>query len=101
VKGYNPAAVDRYTELMNYGFTPVYSESAPMVVPQPAPALLLGTYPNLSYAQRDEILRQTAGPAGYPPDQQGAEASGQRLNLAKALATKVTVSEDGSVEVVG
>ena len=100
-KGYNPESVDRYTELMNYGFTPVYSESAPMVVPQAAPALLLGKYPNLSYAQRAEILRQTAGAAGYPLDKQGPEGSWQRLNLAKALTAEVTIAADGSVEVAG
>ena len=72
-----------------------------MVVPQAAPALLLGKYPHLSHAQRAEVLRQTAGPAGYPLDKQGAEGSWQRLNLAKALAAKVNVVDDGSVEVVG
>lgn len=98
-KAYNPDSVERYTELMNYGFNPVYDENAEMVVPQAAPVLLAGKYPNLSYDQRAEILRQTAGPAGYPLDKQGSQGSWQRLNIAKALAADVTVAEDGTVEV--
>lgn len=93
-------ATVRYTELMTYGFDQVYNDEAPMVVPKAAPAVLLGAFPNLSYEQRAEVLRQTAIPAGYPLDKQGAAGSWQRLNIAKAMTAKVDIAADGSVKVV-
>ncbi|MCK7637533.1 phosphatase PAP2 family protein [Corynebacterium sp. P7202] len=98
---YSADPVGEYTRRMNYGFTPVGDTSAPMVVPQAAPDLLLGAFPELSYAQRAEILRQTAGPAGMPLDKRGERGSWQRLNLAAAMAAEVTVTPDGGVRVRG
>lgn len=92
-------SVAEYTQRMNYGFAPIGRTDAPMVVPQAAPDLLLGAHPTLTYAQRAEVLRQTAVPSGSPLDDQGPRGSWQRLNLAAAMAARVTVNADGSVSV--
>ncbi|AZA10605.1 acid phosphatase [Corynebacterium gerontici] len=92
------AAVERYTERLNYDFDPVNSLDAPMVVPPQAPDLLLGAFPELSYEQRASILAQTAGPAGMPLD--NSSASWERINLAKAMTANVRTEADGSVTVV-
>ncbi|MEZ2121669.1 phosphatase PAP2 family protein [Corynebacterium sp. CCM 9203] len=94
---YSADPVGDYTRRMNYGFTPMGDTAAPMIVPQAAPDLLLGAFPELSYAQRAEILRKTAGPAGMPLDVTGSQGSWQRLNLAAALAADVTVTPEGGV----
>ena len=62
----------------------IYDENAEMIVPQAAPVLLEGSYPDLTWEQRSEILHDTAGEAGNPLDWQGPEGSWQRLNLAAA-----------------
>ncbi|MBI8999469.1 phosphatase PAP2 family protein [Corynebacterium sp. CCM 9185] len=98
---YSADPVGDYTRRMNYGFAPVGDTAAPMIVPQAAPDLLLGAFPDLSYAQRAEILRLTAGPAGMPLDGTGPEGSWQRLNLAAAMAAEVTVTPDGQVRLRG
>lgn len=92
-------AVAEYTQRMTHGLKPVYNQNAPMIVPQAAPDLLLPKFPNLTYNQRAEVLRQTALPAGYPLDKQGPEGSWQRINLAAAYAATVDVAADGSVTV--
>ncbi|AGE37166.1 hypothetical protein CU7111_1580 [Corynebacterium urealyticum DSM 7111] len=92
---------DRQCERRTRGGPRFAALAAPMVAPQAAPALLLGKYPSLSHEQRAEILRQTAGPAGYPLDKQGPEGSWQRRNLPKALTAKVTIADNVSVEVAG
>lgn len=93
------AAVGAYTQRMNYGFAPVYDQAAPMIVPAQAVDLLLAAHPDLTWGQRYEVLRQTASPAGSPLDDQSAEGSWQRLNLAAAWNANVTVNADGSVSV--
>ncbi|MBI8990060.1 acid phosphatase [Corynebacterium meridianum] len=98
---YSTDPVGQYTRRMNYGFTPVGDTSSPMVVPQAAPDLLLGAFPELSYGQRAEILRLTAGPAGMPLDETGPAGSWQRLNLAAAMAAEITVTPDGQVRLRG
>ena len=92
-------AVGRYSELLDYGFDTIYPEDAPMQVPQAAPVLLAHAYPELSWEQRAEVLRQTAGRAGNPLDWQAEDGSWQRLNLAAAMAADVQVNPDGSVTV--
>lgn len=92
-------AVSEYTERMTLGFGQVYRKDARMIVPQAAPDLLLGAHPNLTYAQRASVLRQTALPAGYPLDEQSPKGSWQRLNIAAAMAANVQVNADGSVTV--
>lgn len=72
-----------------------------MVVPQAAPVLLAASHPDLTPEQRAEVLRQTARPAGNPLDWQGKGGSGQRLNVARAIAAQANVDADGSVSVQG
>ena len=84
---------------MTNGFQQVYRNDAPMIVPQAAPDLLLSAHPELSYAQRASVLRQTAIQSGYPLDDQSPEGSWQRLNIAAAMAAYVRVNADGSVTV--
>ncbi|MBV7292715.1 acid phosphatase [Corynebacterium sp. TAE3-ERU16] len=98
---YSADPVGEYTRRMNYGFTPVGDPAAAMIVPQAAPDLLLGTFPDLSYPQRAEILRLTAGPAGMPLDETGPGGSWQRLNLAAAMSAEVTVTPEGQVRLRG
>lgn len=93
-------AVSEYTERMSMGFAPVYKTDAPMIVPQAAPDLLLPSHPNLNYAQRASVLRQTAIKSGAPLDDQGPKGSWQRLNIAAAMAVNVKVNADGSVTVL-
>ncbi|QRP21959.1 acid phosphatase [Corynebacterium macginleyi] len=102
-KEYRPtaAAVDEYTNLLDYDFTPSNPTDAPMVVPQAAPVLLAASHPDLTWEQRAEVLRQTALPAGNPLDRQGEDGSWQRLNVARAMAAQVNVNIDGSVNVQG
>lgn len=92
-------SVREYSDRMHYDFGTIYDPNAAMVVPQAAPALLITRFPELDYQQRAEVLRQTAGPAGFPLDDQSAAGSWQRINLAAAYAANVTVGEDGSVTV--
>lgn len=92
-------AVQQYTQHMSHGFSQIGDTAAPMIVPQAAPDLLLPFFPHLNYAQRAEVLRVTALPAGYPLDDQSPRGSWQRLNLAAAMAAKVVVNPDGSVRV--
>lgn len=93
------SSVREYADRMHYEFGTIYDPNAPMVVPQAAPALLITRFPNLDYHQRAEVLRQTAGPAGFPLDDQSPAGSWQRIDLAAAYAANVTVGADGAVTV--
>lgn len=77
-------AVAQYTRFMEHSLPRIYHLDAPMIVPKAAPVLLEGSYPHLSWGERAEILRTTAGAPGNPLDWQGPEGSWQRLNLAEA-----------------
>ncbi|SDR79853.1 acid phosphatase [Corynebacterium timonense] len=92
-------AVASMEEWMGYGLPTVYVPDAPMIVPQAAPVLLEARFPELSWEQRAEVLRQTAAPAGNPLDWQAEGGSWQRINLVKATAAQVTVHEDGTLTV--
>nr|WP_245531614.1 phosphatase PAP2 family protein [Corynebacterium capitovis] len=92
-------AVTTMGEWADYGLPRVYNPDAPMIVPQAAPVLLAGKFPNLSWDQRAEVLRLTASEAGNPLDWQGEGGSWQRINLVAALAASVTVGADGQVSV--
>ncbi|MDU7788880.1 MAG: acid phosphatase, partial [Corynebacterium sp.] len=94
-------AVEQYSTFMDYDFAPRYRTDAPMVVPQAAPVLLAASHPELSWDQRAEVLRQTARPAGNPLDWQAEGGSWQRLDLARAMAARVTIAPDGGVSVSG
>jgi hypothetical protein len=96
------AAVQYYTEKMTYGFPRVHSGNYPVIVPDGAEDLLLTAFPELTDAQRRQILVQTAIPSGYALDKSYLGAAGdsyQRLNLAAAMAAQVTVDGGGNVTV--
>ncbi|APT92126.1 acid phosphatase [Corynebacterium phocae] len=92
-------AAQEYSEYLGYGFTPTYHLDAPMVVPKAAPVLLEAAFPELTWQQREELLRITAAPAGHPLDWQGPGGSWQRINLVKALTSKVEVTSNRSLRV--
>lgn len=92
-------AVSTMSEWMGYGLPRVYHPDAPMQVPQSAPVLLAARFPDLTWQQREEILRRTAAPAGNPLDWQGEGGSWQRIDLVAATAANVTIAPDGSLEI--
>ena len=95
-----PAQINaRYLDQMNYGFPRIYRANAKFVAPAGATALLGAKHPRLNHAQRVALLRKTAYPAGYPLDDQSGDGSWQRLNLARALAAKVTVGANGAISI--
>lgn len=92
-------AVSAMGQWMDYGLPRVYHTDAPMQVPQAAPVLLAARFPELSWEQREEVLRRTAAPAGTPLDWQGPGGSWQRINLVAATAAHISVDADGAVHV--
>lgn len=92
-------AAARYAMFADYDLPTVYHADAPMIVPKAAPVLLEAAHPNLTYAQRAELLRQTATKPGTPLDWQGSTGSWQRINLVRALGAQVSVDADGNVHV--
>lgn len=92
-------AVARMAPMMDYGLPRVYVPDAAMQVPQAAPVLLAARFPELTWAQREEVLRRTAAPAANPLDWQGPGGSWQRINLTAATAAQVSVNPDGSLTI--
>jgi membrane-associated phospholipid phosphatase len=88
-----------YRERMTYGFDRVGASGVPIEVPAEAAALLRGAFPDLTDAQRLQVLEQTALDSGYPLDKTGPQGGWQRIDLAAASAAEVTVRADGSVAV--
>jgi hypothetical protein len=94
------AAVDRYTSRLSYGFSQVGEAGQAITVPAEAAALLSTAFPDLTTAQRIEVLEQTAQDSGYPLDLTSeGDASWQRLDLAAAMTAEVAVAADGTVTV--
>ncbi|MFE3165970.1 glycoside hydrolase domain-containing protein [Streptomyces sp. NPDC059224] len=92
--------VDLYTRRLTYGFSQVGKAGQALKTPSDAAALLITAFPDLTTAQRSQILEQTATDSGYPLDLTAdGGASWQRINLAAAMAAKVVVNADGSVTV--
>ena len=88
------SAIDAYTARMTYGFSQTSAAGQAPVVPQGAENLLLTAFPDLTDAQRRQVLEASEIDSGYPLD---ASSNGfERINLAKAFSAKVTLSEDGS-----
>ncbi|KAE8130025.1 MULTISPECIES: phosphatase PAP2 family protein [Bifidobacterium] len=88
------SAIDAYTSRMTYGFAQTSAAGQAPKVPAGAEDLLLTAFPDLSVAQRRQILEASEIDSGYPLD---ASSQGyQRLNLAKAYSANVTLSADGS-----
>lgn len=92
--------IDLYTRRLTYGFSQVGRSGQSLKAPSDAAALLITAFPELTTAQRTQILEQTATDSGYPLDLTGdGGASWQRINLAAAMAAHVVVNADGSVTV--
>lgn len=78
-------AVSDSRSVMTFGF-PRIAPNQINDIPAQAAVLLRTRYPNLTDAQRLDILRRTAIPAGYPLDEAGANGGWLRIDLAAALA---------------
>nr|WP_255549562.1 phosphatase PAP2 family protein [Corynebacterium sp. TAE3-ERU12] len=94
-------AVRSYTDRMTYGFPQIGQPGVPVTVPAGYEGLLETRFPELTDAQRVEVLARTAIDSGYPLDRTDGKASHMRINLARALAAEVTVNADGSLSIVG
>lgn len=89
------SAIAAYTARMSYGFSPVTAEGEAPRVPENAEALLVTAFPELTDQQRKAVLAATEIDSGDPLD---ASSEGwQRINLAAALSSKVTVDAVGNV----
>lgn len=76
---------DFYRFTMNYGLPQKKDEKWPLKVPEGAEVLLERALPNLSAAQRRNLMVKTALPAGYPLSGETEEQQfWQRLNLPAA-----------------
>lgn len=92
--------VDLYTQRLSYGFSQVGRAGVKVQAPGDAAALLETSFPELTTAQRTEILEQTATDSGYPLDLTSeGDASWQRINLAAAMTAQYAVNADGTVTV--
>ncbi len=78
-------AVRAHRADMTYGFDRIFP-SMRSTIPASAAALLRTRFPQLTDAQRLDILRRTALPAGYPLDQSGPDGGWVRIDLAAAYA---------------
>nr|WP_240394006.1 phosphatase PAP2 family protein [Corynebacterium lactis] len=95
----NNAAAKIYRERMTYDFTQIGATDTPVVVPKRYAGLLETKFPELTDAQREQILAQTAIASGFPLDRNDSEGQHVRMNLAAAYAAKYVVNGDGSVTV--
>ena len=89
------SAVDVYTQRLTYGFAPVSATDQPARVPAGAEGLLRTVFPTLTVDQRREVLARTEIQSGYPLD--STSDGWQRLNLAAAFSSKVTLDANGNV----
>ena len=87
------SAIDVYTSRMTYGFNPTSASGQAAKVPDGAANLLLTAFPDLSDAQRTQVLKASEIGSGYPLDK--SSEGFQRINLAKAFSANVSLSEDG------
>ncbi|WP_206666342.1 hypothetical protein, partial [Bifidobacterium jacchi] len=93
-------AVAIYTQRLTYGFGQVNKGGADFKVPQGAADLLRSTFPDLTDAEREQIIKATALDSGYPLDKSNdGSDSWQRVNLAAAMAAKVTRNTDGTLKI--
>ncbi len=89
------SALTAYQARMSYGFAPTSATGQAAVVPEGAENLLITAFPTLNGEQRRAVLAATEIDSGEPMD---ANSDGyQRLNLAAAYSSKVTLAADGTV----
>ena len=89
-----------YRQRLTYGFPPVGAAGQPMTVPDGAESLLRSSRPDLTDAQRRQVLALTAIDSGEPLDL-GTAGSWERIDLAAAMTAKITVAADGTVSLAG
>ena len=89
------SALKAYRARMTYGFSQVGAAGQAFVAPQGAAELLRYAYPDLSVDQRNAVLALTAIDSGYPLD--STSQGWQRIDLARALSSKVTLDTSGAV----
>lgn len=80
---------------MTYGFTQTSQSGQAAVVPTGAESLLATTFPSLTASQRRAVLAATEIDSGYPLD--SSSNGWQRLDLAAAMSSKVTLDATGNV----
>lgn len=89
------SALKAYRARMTYGFSQVGEAGQSFTAPDEAALLLSYAYPTLTNEQRNTVLSATAIDSGYAFD---ASSKGwQRIDLAKALSSKVTLDTQGEV----
>ncbi|MFN8047461.1 MAG: phosphatase PAP2 family protein [Ancrocorticia sp.] len=89
------SALTAYEARMTYGFDQVTASGKAPVVPEGAEDLLVTAFPDLTDAQRQTVLAATEIDSGYPLD--SSSEGWQRIDLAAALSSKVTVDAGGQV----
>ncbi len=94
-------ALKTYDQRMTYGFEQIGTKNLSASVPDGAENLLITAFPDLSAAQRREVLAATEIDSGYPLDKEDGSGSWQRLDLAAAMSAKVTVAADGTLTING
>lgn len=95
------AAAKVFTERMTYDFKQIGEKGQAVVVPKRYASLLETRFPQLSEEQRNQVLAATAIDSGYPLDRNDGAGQHVRINLARALAAKVTVNADGTLNIQG
>ncbi|MHC3458751.1 acid phosphatase [Streptomyces flavovirens] len=102
-KPYLPTAdaLRTYKQRLTYGYPRVGAEGLPPAVPDGAEDLLRTAHPKLGDSQRRTVLAATQLPSGSVLDEQGDGGSWQRIDLAAAMAAKVTAHRDGTLTVDG
>lgn len=88
------SALRVYTNRLTYGFGKTTAGTA-FTAPEGSADLLKIAYPKLHRDQREAILAKTAIDGGYPLD--SSSDGWQRINLAAALSSTVTLNENGDV----
>lgn len=89
------SALAAYQARMTYGFTQTSQAGQAAVVPTGAESLLATTFPSLTASQRRAVLAATEIDSGYPLD--SSSNGWQRLDLAAAMSSKVTLDATGNV----
>ncbi|MFT8395801.1 phosphatase PAP2 family protein [Propionibacterium sp.] len=89
------SALKAFQSRMTNGFTQVGAAGKAPVVPDGAESLLATTFPSLSSVQRRAVLAATEIDSGYPLD--NGSDGWQRINLAAAMSSKVTLDDKGTV----
>ncbi|WP_233517968.1 acid phosphatase [Streptomyces corynorhini] len=94
-------ALTVYEQRLTYGFPRIGAQDRPPAVPDGAEDLLRTAHPKLTDAQRRTVLAATQISSGAVLDEQGDGGSWQRIDLAAAMAAKVTAHRDGTLTVDG